>query len=314
METTDRRRTLRRALPPLAAAILPWSWFLLRDQALMMDLVATGLPMVVAVLAGTAAVAAAVTRRPTFAVAAVSLAAMGAVAVLGPWMPGGGPRPAGPIRVAAVNAWAGNPRPAEAAADVRARRPDVVVIVEGPVAVASALEPHYPYSLADGNAGHVLFSRFPVRYLSGLPGAPVDGRVARWEVEAPDGPVVVYSVHLRRPYPRDGNVRAPLAEQRAMVRVLVRAVQGEESPVVVAGDFNFSDRTWAYRRLDGPLRDAGRASRGGPTFVSPKYRPFLLRIDHVFVSRRWCAARSGRFAITGSDHRGVFADVGPCPP
>lgn len=313
METTDRRPALRRAIPPLAAALAPWSWFVVRDRALMMDLVATGLPMVAVGLAVVAAVLAAVLHRRTFAVAALSILVAGSVAVLGPWQPGGGPSPTDPIRVATVNAWAGNRSPSQAADDVRARRPDLVVLVEANVEIASALEPHFPYSLYDVNAGHVLFSRFPVRYLSGLAGAPVRDLVARWELSAPAGPVVVYSIHLRRPYARNGHVRTPLAEQRGMVRVLMRAVDRESSPVVVAGDFNFSDRTWAYRRMDGPLRDAGRASRGGPTFISLKYRPFLLRIDHVFVSRRWCAAASGRFTVTGSDHRGVFADVGPCP-
>lgn len=311
METTDRRPAPRRALPALVAAAVPWTWFVVRDAASLLDVVATGLPAVVAGAAAVSLAAFLLTRRPAFVVAAGSVLAMGAVAVFGPWLPAGGPRPSGPIRVVGVNAYAANASPVAAAGDVRAQSPDLVVVVEAPAGMNEALEPHFPHGKLSPQSSHALFSRFPVRFLSGLPGAPVDDRVTRWQVSAPSGPVVIYSVHLRRPRPR-GAVRSPLLEQRAMVAAVLRAVDAETSPTLVVGDFNLSDRTWAYRRLQGALRDAGRASWAGPTYVSARYRPFLLRIDHVFVSRQWCAGRSGRFTITGSDHRGVFADVGPC--
>ena len=311
METTDRRPTLRRALPSVVAAVLPWTWFAVRDAASLLDVVATGLPAVVAGLAVVALAAFLVTRRPAFLVATVSVLAMGAVAVFGPWLPAGGASPAEPIRVAGVNAYAGNVSPVAAAGDVRAQSPDLVVVVEAPTGMDEALEPHFAHGELSPQSSHAVFSHFPVRFLSGLPGAPVDDRVTRWQVSAPSGPVVLYSVHLRRPRPR-GAVRSPLLEQRAMVAALLRAVHRETSPTLVVGDFNLSDRTWAYRRLERALRDAGRASGAGPTYVSTRYRPFLLRIDHIFVSRQWCAGGSGRFTITGSDHRGVLAEVGPC--
>jgi endonuclease/exonuclease/phosphatase (EEP) superfamily protein YafD len=56
-----------------------------------------------------------------------------------------------------------------------------------------------------------------------------------------------------------------------------------------------------------------RAKRAGPTYVAALWRPFLLRIDHVFVPRDWCSAAPERFTLHGSDHRGVAVDVGPCP-
>lgn len=312
MTATERRAGRRRAVAVLAAAGLPWSWFAVRDLAPLLDVVATGLPAVVAGLAALAAAVAVVARREAFAVLAASAVAMGAVAVLGPWAPVGGPEPAEPIRVVGVNAYAGNPTPDEAAADVRAQDADVVVIVEGPAGLPERLEDGFAHSAFASRAGHTVFSRFPLRP-SAPPGGLVDDRVARWELSPPSGPVVLYTVHLRRPRPRDGAVRVPLARQGAAVDALLEAVARESSPAVVVGDFNLSDRTTAYRRLDGALRDAGRVSWAGPTFVSLKYRPFLLRIDHVFVTRQWCAASSGRFIITGSDHRGVATEVGPCP-
>ena len=298
--------------PALVAAALPWSWFVVRDRASLLDVVATGLPVVVAGLAAVAVLAAAVFRRATPLVAAVSLLGMGAVTVLGPWMPAGGGPPATPLRVVAANAFDFNAFSGEAATDIRAQDADVVVMVEGASTIGDRLRGDYRFSEAAGVADHLVLSRFPVRFLSGLPDAPADGRVSRWEVTAPAGRVVLYGVHLRRPEPRDGAVRAPLLEQRLMIGALLRAVEQETAPVLVVGDFNFSDRTWAYRRLADRLRDAGRATWAGPTYIRTRYRPFLLRIDHLFVAPEWCAARSGRFRITGSDHRGVVADVGPC--
>ena len=297
----------------LVAAALPWSWFVVRDRASLLDVVATGLPVVVAGLAAVALLAAAVFRRATPLVAAVSLLAVGAVAVVGPWMPAGGGTPATPLRVVTANAFDFNDFSGEAAADIRAQDADLVVVVEGASTVGARLRSEYPFSETAGVADHLVVSRFPVRFLSGLPEAPDDGRVSRWELTAPAGRVVVYGVHLRRPEPRDGAVRAPLLEQRLMIDALLRAVERETAPVLVVGDFNFSDRTWAYRRLAGRLRDAGRATWAGPTYIRIRYRPFLLRIDHLFVAPEWCSGHSARFTITGSDHRGVVADVGPCP-
>ena len=303
----------RPSVPALVAAALPWSWFVVRDRASLLDVVATGLPVVVASLAAVALLAAAVFRRATPVVAAVSLLAVGAVAVVGPWMPAGGGKPAAPLRVVIANAFDFNDFSGEAAADIRAQDADLVVVVEGASTVGARLRSEYPFSETAGVADHLVVSRFPVRFLSGLPEAPDDGRVSRWELTAPAGRVVVYGVHLRRPEPRDGAVRAPLLEQRLMIDALLRAVERETAPVLVVGDFNFSDRTWAYRRLAGRLRDAGRATWAGPTYIRIRYRPFLLRIDHLFVAPEWCSGDSGRFTITGSDHRGVVADVGPCP-
>ncbi len=82
---------------------------------------------------------------------------------------------------------------------------------------------------------------------------------------------------------------------------------------MVAGDFNTSDRSRPYRRITGRFRDAMRTGWAGPTYVKTVWRPFLLRIDHIFVPRDWCSARPERFALHGSDHRGLAVDVGPCP-
>ena len=68
----------------LLLAVVPWTWFLLRDElGLVGDVVAIVLP----VLAVVAAVVALVVGRQRGLVAAVSVLVAGAVAVVGPWTP-----------------------------------------------------------------------------------------------------------------------------------------------------------------------------------------------------------------------------------
>ena len=136
------------------------------------------------------------------------------------------------------------------------------------------------------------------------------------EVDAPAGRVVVYVTHLVRPHlgPRGiVRIRSKMAAQRRERDALLASARAETAPVILAGDFNTSDRSRGYRRITGRFRDAGRSGPGGPTYVAGPYRTLLLRIDYVFVPRDWCSADPERFDLRGSDHRGVAVDVGPCP-
>jgi endonuclease/exonuclease/phosphatase family metal-dependent hydrolase len=92
------------------------------------------------------------------------------------------------------------------------------------------------------------------------------------------------------------------------------AAAAEAAPVVMAGDFNMSDRQLGYRRLTTDLRDAMTAAGWGhATFPDGIWAPLLMRIDHVFVPADWCAARSRTLDVPGSDHDGLEVEVGPCP-
>ena len=313
-----RRRPGRagRALGVAVALGAPWTWFAARDAGALLDLVATGLPAVAAAVAVAALAVAVVVRRaaPVALALAASVLAAGAAAVGGPWRPTPTPAPAPALRVVAANALHRNPAVAGAAADLLAQGGDVVVVVEGALAVHDQLRDDFAFAALGPQAEHAVLSRYPVRLLPPPADLPADRRVSRWEVAAPAGPVILYAVHLRRPQARRTDaLREALRGQREDVRRLVRSAAGEGLPVIVAGDLNVSDRASGYRLLAGPMRDAMRSGWAGPTYLRPRYRPFLLRIDHLFVPRDWCAAGSRRFRVQGSDHRGVAADVGPCP-
>jgi endonuclease/exonuclease/phosphatase family metal-dependent hydrolase len=134
------------------------------------------------------------------------------------------------------------------------------------------------------------------------------GRVLRAIVRAPSGPFVVYAVHALNPA-----YESTFAEQLDFIDRLRRAALAETMPVVIAGDFNMSDRQLGYRNMVASFRDASRAGWAADTYDHGVWRALLLRIDYLFVDPSWCAADSLRIAVPGSDHEAVEATVGPCP-
>lgn len=296
--------------------LAPWTWFAVRDLSYGFDVVATGLPLLFAVVAAAMAAYAIRRRRPLLALGAVSWLLAGAVAVAGPWRPEAIPPPVRGFRVVAANVNSKNPHVERAVADALAQQGDLVLLLEEGRKGGWAPPVEYPTVLRPRYGNQVILSRFPARLLEKPDNWPNDFRAHRLEVDAPTGRVIVYMVHLKRPHigpRRILGIRSQLRAQRRERESLLVSARQETVPVVIAGDFNTSDRSRGYRRLTGRFRDAMRAARAGPTHVSPLWSPFLLRIDHVFVPRDWCSSQPERFALRGSDHRGLAVDVGPCP-
>lgn len=297
------------------AALAPWSWFALRNLATVLDLVATGLPVLFSSLALGIAAYAVARRRPLLIGAIVSCLLAGVVAVGGPWWAEPVPPPVRGFRLVSANVNSKNPTIERAVADALAQRGDVVLLIEagrGRVTVPA----EYPTVIRPKYSNQLILSRFPARLLDKPPNWPNDFRAHRLEVDSPAGRVIVYLAHLKRPHlgpRRIIHVRGQLRAQRRERDSLLASARTETAPVVIAGDFNTSDRSRGYRRITDRFRDAMRARRAGPTYVATAWRPFLLRIDHIFVPRDWCAAQPRRFSSHGSDHRGLAVDVGPCP-
>jgi endonuclease/exonuclease/phosphatase (EEP) superfamily protein YafD len=297
-------------------ALLPWAWFVVRDWTLVLDLVATGLPVLFGLVAVGVGVYAAARGQRLLMVGAVSWVVVGVVAVVGPWRPQATPVPVGGgFRVVTANVNSRNPTIAAAVADAFGQGGDLVLLIEAgkgrwtpPPQYTTVIRPQY--------SAQVILSRFPARLLDKPANWPKDFRAHRLQVDAPTGPIIVYLAHLKRPHlgpRRILGIRSQLQAQRRERESLLRTARAETLPVVVAGDFNQSDRSRPYRRVTSRFRDAMRAGWGGPTYVRTSWRPFLLRIDHVFVPRDWCSARAEQFALEGSDHHGLAVDIGPCP-
>jgi endonuclease/exonuclease/phosphatase (EEP) superfamily protein YafD len=308
-------RAKRQWVVAVVVALLPWTWFGVRNFTLVLDLVATGLPVLCTLGALGIAIYATVRKRRLLLIGTASWLLAGTAAVAGPWRPEPVPPPVRGFRVVSANVNSKNPTIDQAVADALAQHGDLVLLIEAGKARWTP-PPEYPTVIRPQYSAQVILSRFPARLLDKPPAWPNDFRAHRIEVDAPSGRVIVYLAHLKRPHLgplRILHIRSQLQGQRREREALLRSAQTEGAPVVVAGDFNTSDRSRPYRRISGRFRDAMRARWGGPTYVKPELRPLLLRIDHIFIPRNWCSTRPERFTLHGSDHRGLAVDIGPCP-
>ena len=309
------RRANRRWVWAAVAALAPWTWFAVRNLGFVSELVATGLPVLYALAAVGLGVVGVVRKRPELAAGVASCILAGGLAVVGPWRAQPVPPPVRGLRIVSANIRSGNPSRERAVADALGQRGDLVFLIEAGGAKFTP-PPEYPTVIRPEYSAQVILARFPTRLLDRPAGWPPRLRAHRLEVDGPGGRVVVYLVHQVRPHLGPGRIltiRSQLADQRREREALLRSAKTETSPVVLVGDFNTSDRSRGYRRIAGRFRDAMRSRRAGPTYVAPPWRPFLLRIDHLFVPRNWCAAHPERFDLRGSDHRGIAVDIGPCP-
>jgi len=289
-------------------AALPWAWFLVRDLGWLAEPFAVAMPLICAVLVVLLGIAAFGTRRVGPVVVAVSLLVFGVVVVVGPRAPERTDAPRPSIRVVSANVFDGNRTPTAAAEALARTDADVLITVEVPGGFARILAQHdtvRPYQAIGRST--VVRSRYPIQPQP-LPASIPVGRALRAVIRTPAGPIVLYAVHALNPA-----YEYPFAEQLDFVNRVRKAALAETMPVVIAGDFNLSDRELGYRDLAGSFRDAGRADWAGDTFDRGPWRALFLRIDYVFVDRTWCAADARRLDVPGSDHEAVAVAVGPCP-
>jgi endonuclease/exonuclease/phosphatase (EEP) superfamily protein YafD len=292
---------------PVLAAAVPWTWFAVRDLGPAMDALAFALPVGAAVLALVAFGWAMLSERMRLAVVSLSLAVFSVVVVIEPRLPQPSPAPVDPFRLVAANLFDGNQETRAAVHALVARHAAVVVPVETPPPLLMLLRRTLTgYSSA--RIGRIsVFARWPVEPLGSIAGVPTDTAM-RVRVDRPGAPFVVYALHLANPLHE-----VSWSQHAAVVERLLRSAEDEDLPVVLAGDFNMTDRSTSYRVLGGAMRDAMRSTYAGNTYEQALWVLLQLRIDHVFVSRRLCAADARTFGVPGSDHEGVEVELGGCP-
>jgi endonuclease/exonuclease/phosphatase (EEP) superfamily protein YafD len=303
----------RRRLLGVLLLLLPWSWFLVRDLWPGLNVASVAMPAIgggggLALLAG-----AAVARRLLPLLVALSLIAMTVVTVVQPLMPQESLGVVRPVTIASANIYDGNQTPKDAAAALAATHADILVAVEVPESFPALLRVDAgnvePFTVS--TQGILIRSAFPIEAV------PVSDRLSATRVlmapvTPPDGAAfTVFAVHAINPIQESSFV----FQQRFVDRLDKSALerQGASGPVVIAGDLNLSDRTNGYRILSSDFRDAMRAGAwAGDTYIQGIWRFAFLRIDHIFVSRTWCAADPSRFSVPGSDHEGIRATIGAC--
>lgn len=250
-------------------------------------------------------------------VAAVALVIL-AAAVLPRAFPDDPPTVAGPtVRVMTANLLAGAADPAALLDLVRTGRVDLLAVQEfTPQAGAeldrlglAALLPHRELNPEPGTTGSGLYSRFPLRD-GGVRRNPGGFTQAYARVEVPSAaPLLVESAHPAAPY-----ALSALAAWRSDLRGQPPA-DPDGPPRILAGDFNATLDHALLRRLiatgyvdAAASTGAGLAGTWGPYDGDP-IPP--VTIDHVLVDRRIAVRDVAVWAVPGSDHRAVVAELAP---
>lgn len=277
------------------------------------DAIGVGMPVLVAT--SSIGVVAAIMLRWRWAVVVTAAATLaGTWVVVAPRLPLSSGRPTDPLEIAAVNLRFDNHHPDEGVDDVLARHPAIVVVSELSRRTDPRFVAAYPYhAVVWGPAyGQGVYSTVPLRAVTAPAGV---GRYVEVEVLAAR-PFILIGVHLPRPQIHwNGSIdTTSFATQRDQVAVLDLHARAQVLPTVIAGDLNLSDRTNGYRVLTTGRLDATRVrSWAATSYVgSLGWSVLQLRIDHILLSHGWCAAHGRSFAISGSDHRGVSSEIGPC--
>jgi endonuclease/exonuclease/phosphatase (EEP) superfamily protein YafD len=213
------------------------------------------------------------------------------------------------LTVLAVNVQARNPESAALLEIIAREDPDVVLFIEFTKRWAERLAPlasRYPhrYELPRDDAfGIALFSRHPLESAHEARLGTTDAIDAR--VATPRGTVRFIGVHLRPPF-----TAGWAHERNSELLALAAHIDGNDEPLVVAGDFNmspYSPYLASFLAVTG-LRDA-RAEFGlGVTW--PTFFPLLgIPIDHCLVSNDLGVAQYRRLPAFGSDHYPVLAQL-----
>ncbi len=183
--------------------------------------------------------------------------------------------------------------------DILDQAPDFIALQEVSrrnLPILANLKTQYPaqvFCKFAGVGGVAVASRWPA--VVGTKRCSADRGMAAIQVETPDGPVWVVSLHLHWPYPHS---------QAAHVRVLEPYLAALDGPVVLGGDFNMVP--WSHTmRVITAATDTHRI--GVPQYSLPLKDLYTLPIDHVLINRNAKPASTSKRPLLGSDHFGVLA-------
>lgn len=212
------------------------------------------------------------------------------------------------LRVAHLNVFQRNDDHASVIASVLRIDADVISVQEvGPEwasALRIALEPRYPHAVVvprTNCTGIALFSRLPFQSAEvvEIAGTPfID--VSMWHSGVP---LRVIAAHATSPGGYGRFVR-----RNRQLEELARMVRDSEIPVILVGDLNTVHWDDAYRRFCAVSGARPINSSLEPTW--PSIGPFaLIPLDHALIKGPLSPSRFRSFRISGSDHRGLVAEI-----
>lgn len=245
------------------------------------------------------------------------------IVTLGPSLPAlwpkSPPTTSTPFRVMTVNLLMVNQNTGPLTDEIVRNAPDVLLLQEltqnWQVALETAIGANYPYRIhecRDDSFGAAIYSRHPFAEppQRDLRLGNSDTPQMRAVVTLGGGKVAFYNIHLLPPRRLDYTI-----EHRRQFAALLKMLEEEQLPTVMAGDFNFSERSPQAATIErAGLRDAYDLATWGRGATWPvnsifRYVPGL-RLDHLYLGR-WLTCGNCRTGIgEGSDHRPVIAEVG----
>lgn len=210
-------------------------------------------------------------------------------------------------------------------ANVREADPDIVAFQELLTPAANAFEgalgDRYPYRVmhpADDFArGIGILSKFPISDAHYFDEIILGSMRARLTLT--DGrEMIFYSAHPVSPRVLGGFDASRRSSEIALL--LEDARQYVDQPIVLAGDFNATDRTRDYTAITAQFRDAYQevGFGFGPTFPNMgrwgglmTLIPPMIRIDYVFYGQTCLSAVNARVISDngGSDHYPLYAEL-----
>jgi vancomycin resistance protein VanJ len=233
-----------------------------------------------------------------------------------------------PFTVMTYNVWGGNTQFDRIASEIRSHDPDLLSIHEFSPPIVEALEDRlaetYPFYRIHPGVG--FFSRYPILQsrafrLGGIYGIP--GPWAQHLILDMNGQEVnIFNVHPPSP-PLQGNqipglpFRLPSNFRTEGFEIAVQEIlwrmERAQGPILVVGDFNFTDQEEEYKLLMQTLEDAHRQCGWGMGFSFARFPSTgiaLWRIDYVLHSEDFVSLRARLGDFAGSDHRPVIAELG----
>jgi vancomycin resistance protein VanJ len=201
---------------------------------------------------------------------------------------------------------------------IRQEKPDILLIQEYSPALVDpsfhGLDDLYPELYIDvtpSEYGQAIFSRFPLRQAGK---SYQQGRAEKVVVETAAGPIAIWNVHPLPP------LVLPTEYFDGEIAALVDAISQTKGPLIVAGDFNATDQSDAYRAVNRYLKNAHAEAGFGFGFTFPA-RPYTLtslkietgpmwRIDHIFHTPDLMILAAGTLSSAGgTDHLPVIATI-----
>jgi endonuclease/exonuclease/phosphatase (EEP) superfamily protein YafD len=208
---------------------------------------------------------------------------------------------------------------------LREQDADIVLLQEAPPEWVNRgiddLRDLYPYQagyiLANDTNGAVILSKYPLRALH------ESESYFRAAVVIGAQPIALYNVSLTTPV--QGKPREPIylrnrwitaiwdmawgyddSARNRELDVLLRDVENEPLPVIIAGDFNMSDFTPNYdlwlSRLRDSFREAGHGFGGTWPLFKQVPTPGFVRLDYVWHNSALPATQAELGPYLGSDH------------